>query len=560
MDHETDNSPTNNTPFTIDVDDQSTSEMSKAIILTALPVEYKAVREHLTDLQEKTHLGTVYELGKFLSAGQSWEVGIVEIGAGNPIVAMEAERAIRYFGPDVILFVGVAGGIKDVNLGDVVAATKVYGYESGKDEVTFQPRAEVGRLAYRLEQRARAEARKGNWLRRIKGPHPSDSSFRAFVGPVAAGAKIVASTRSATYEFLRSQYSDALAVEMEGYGFSAAIRANPGVEALVIRGISDLVDKKGDADVSGYQEIAAQNASAFTFEMLANFRIRDELPKKKLERVSLPSEPSAQTRTTAAHFEPSPDAPETVLIPAGPFWMGSPRDDPTTHPNEQPRFKRDIVEYQIGRYPITNAQYACFLSANPDHPVPYSDDKEDQPYNWDPETRTCPEGKADHPVVLVSWQDAVAYCQWLCQITGQFYRLPTEEEWEKAARGALRETHRYPWGNEWQANYGNTQETGRNGTTSVYEFEQVNRSPFGIVDMVGNAWEWTASWYEPYPDSQYEGSRYGQTHKVVRGGSWRNSRRQARVSCRGRYSPDVRRSYLGFRVALDVDREKSTLF
>ena len=191
------------------------AHIQKAVILTALPVEYQAVRARLQNLEEKTHpQGTVYEQGKFESTAQIWDIGIVEIGPGNTAAAVEAERAIQYIQPDVILFVGVAGGIKDVALGDVVAATKVYGYESGKDEKTFKPRPDVMRSTYRLEQRARAEAKKDNWLRRIEefsSPKP-----RAFVAPIAAGAKVVAAKRSASYQFIRNNYGDALAVEMEG--------------------------------------------------------------------------------------------------------------------------------------------------------------------------------------------------------------------------------------------------------------------------------------------------------------------------------------------------------
>ena len=119
--------------------------MPCAVILTALPVEYLAVRSHLRDLQEEMHpLGNVYERGKFATNAYEWEVGVVETGAGNAGAAVETERAITYFKPDILFFVGIAGGIKDVTIGDVVAATKVYGYESGKVGEQFSMRPEVG--------------------------------------------------------------------------------------------------------------------------------------------------------------------------------------------------------------------------------------------------------------------------------------------------------------------------------------------------------------------------------------------------------------------------------
>ncbi|MEQ9237901.1 phosphorylase family protein [Coleofasciculus sp. E2-BRE-01] len=181
-----------------------------AVILTAIPVEYTAVRAHLSDLQEEMHPeGTIYERGNFSSNGHSWQVGIVEMGAGIAEAAVETKRAIDYFKPNVILFVGVAGGLKDVKLGDVVAATKVYGYESGKVVETFQPRPNVSQVSYRMEQRARAEARKEEWLQRIQGSS-SDLEPKAWVGAIAAGDKVVASTRSEVYQQLRQNYGSSV--------------------------------------------------------------------------------------------------------------------------------------------------------------------------------------------------------------------------------------------------------------------------------------------------------------------------------------------------------------
>ena len=244
--------------------------MPCAVILTALPVEYLAVRAHLTNLQEEIHVnGTIYEYGQFAVEGQTWDVGIVEIGAGDTSAAFEAERAISHFQPNVILFVGVAGGIKDVAIGDVVASTKVYGYESGKAEETFKPRPEIALADYGLAQRAKVEARKGDWFERISVTEPIP---RVFVAPIAAGEKVIASTESEVYQFLRSNYGDAVAVEMEGFGFLKASWANQQVSAIVIRGISDLIDGKTDSDKNGSQEIASRNASAFAFQLLAKFK------------------------------------------------------------------------------------------------------------------------------------------------------------------------------------------------------------------------------------------------------------------------------------------------
>lgn len=244
--------------------------MPRAVILTALPVEYLAVRAYLTNPQQKIHpQGTIYEQGQFTDNGQTWNVGIVEIGAGDSGAALEAERAISYFNPSVVLFVGVAGGIKDVALGDVVASTKVYGYESGKAEETFKPRPEIALTDYCLEQRARVEARNGDWFKRISSTEPVP---RVFVSPIAAGEKVIASTKSDVYKFLRSNYGDAVAVEMEGFGFLKAAWANQGVSAIVIRGISDLIDGKTASDKIGSQEIASRNASAFAFQLLAEFK------------------------------------------------------------------------------------------------------------------------------------------------------------------------------------------------------------------------------------------------------------------------------------------------
>ena len=245
------------------------SNLNCAVILTALPVEYEAVRVYLKDLQEKIHEGTIYELGRFPSGDQSWEVAIAEIGMGNPGAASAAERAIAFFRPRLVLFVGVAGGLKDVQLGDVVAADKVYGYEFGKvDSTGFKTRPNVYNATYALEQRARAVARRQDWLKRLPFPIP-DPVPKALVGPIAAGEKVLASTTSEQWNLIKQSYGNSLAVEMEGHGFLAALHARQHVDALIVRGISDLIEGKREADAANYQELAARHASAFAFEILA---------------------------------------------------------------------------------------------------------------------------------------------------------------------------------------------------------------------------------------------------------------------------------------------------
>ena len=234
-----------------------------------MPVERKAVCTHLSHLHQETHPeGTVYWQGTFPCKACLWNVSVVEIGPGNTRAAFETERALSYLKPQVSLFVGVAGGIKDVKIGDVVAARKVYGYESGKADSDFRPRPEVGNATHRMEQRARADAGSNDWLKRLKGPLLGTVP-QVYVEPIAAGEQVVSSTRSTTYEFLRAQYSDAIAVEMEGHGFLSAAHANQLVNALVIRGISDLLDNKSKTDEENSQELASQHASAFAFEILA---------------------------------------------------------------------------------------------------------------------------------------------------------------------------------------------------------------------------------------------------------------------------------------------------
>ncbi|MGC1379330.1 MAG: bifunctional serine/threonine-protein kinase/formylglycine-generating enzyme family protein [Anaerolineales bacterium] len=204
----------------------------------------------------------------------------------------------------------------------------------------------------------------------------------------------------------------------------------------------------------------------------------------------------------------NPDGIEWVEIPAGDFLYGD--------KNEKQYLRKPFL---MGKYPVTNAQYKRFVDANPKCAVPK---------NWDQAKRTCPPGKANHPVVSVSWNDAQAFCQWAnC-------RLPTEAEWEKTARGT--DGRKYPWGENWVSDkYCNSVEAKNGGTTPVDDYPE-GASPYGVCDLSGNAWEWTAS---PHEKGGY----------VVRGGAWLYIENYVRSSYRDRYGPAFTNNSLGFRCA-----------
>ncbi len=252
------------------IDQPPASFSCEVVILTALPVEFQAVVAHLQQGHEIEHpqTGTIYQTGNFPGKQGVWRVAVAQIEMGGLSAASEAERASNLFHPRMMLFVGVAGGCKDVRHGDVVVATKVYAYEAGKAAASFQPHPQLWHASYALEQRARIEAQKSDWLARV-GRQRTELLPRVLSGPLAAGEKVISNQRSRLYRFLQKSYGDSLAVEMEGHGFLQALHANPHIHALVIRGISDLIDDKATADAAGWQNIAAQHAAAFAFQVLA---------------------------------------------------------------------------------------------------------------------------------------------------------------------------------------------------------------------------------------------------------------------------------------------------
>jgi len=254
-----------------------------------------------------------------------------------------------------------------------------------------------------------------------------------------------------------------------------------------------------------------------------------------------PAEPAAVERAPAAEPGPAPRQPlepELIHIPAGKFLMGSdPKKDKDTYHDEQPQHRLHLPDYHIAKTPVTNGQYAVFAEATG--------------------RRNPAAGKADHPVVSVTWHDAMAYCQWLAKVTGKAYRLPSEAEWEKATRGT--DGRIYPWGNEWDAALCNSRDGGPNDTTPVGQYSPQGDSPYGCVDMAGNVWEWTLSLYKPYPYDPGHGREDlkagDDARRVLRGGSFDFYGRHARCAARTGYFPSNRYVNFGFRVCVAPQQE-----
>jgi formylglycine-generating enzyme required for sulfatase activity len=229
-------------------------------------------------------------------------------------------------------------------------------------------------------------------------------------------------------------------------------------------------------------------------------------------------------------------------VPAGPFLMGSyPSQDSQAFDDEKLQHWVTLAAYQLARFPVTVAEYACFVHAG--HAKPRS---QYNSFTWPTQLQ-----RLDHPVVNVSWRDAVAYADWLANVTSQPWWLPSEAEWEKAARWdpAQRRARIYPWGDSFDPSRANTSASGKGPTTPVGSYP-TGASPCGAQDMAGNVWEWTSSLYKPYPydpDDGRERADSVQSH-VLRGGSWYAAPRFARAAGRYWSGPSVVFVSFGFRL------------
>lgn len=252
--------------------------------------------------------------------------------------------------------------------------------------------------------------------------------------------------------------------------------------------------------------------------------------------------------------DPSQIEAEMVLIAAGPFSMGS--NDLSSA--DKPVHRVNLDAYYIGKFEVTNAQFRAFCEAT-GHPYPGAE--------WSPDGETSLadlKEKSDYPVVGINWEDAVAYCQWLAQRTGKKYHLPTEAQWEKAARGGL-EGQKYPWGSEefdadghYRANSGSDSDNDRirekDGFLYTAPIGSFPHNGYGLYDMAGNVWEWCADYYdESYYANSLETNPRGPNSgekRVLRGGSWFGGPERMQCAARLWNYPLIRYASTGFRVAM----------
>jgi formylglycine-generating enzyme required for sulfatase activity len=303
------------------------------------------------------------------------------------------------------------------------------------------------------------------------------------------------------------------------------------------------------ASIPGYTTIPVATATA-TFA-----------PQPTTTLIPWPTATSSPTTTATPTLTATPLptwVPAMVEIPAGPFLMGSSDEDPLAYDDEKPQHTVELPTYWIGTTEVTNAQFRPFVEGdgynNPDYWTEAGWEwrtAEDitQPQFWD---YTEWNGN-EQPVIGISWYEAVAYARWLSTQTGHDFRLPTEAEWEKAARG--REGLIWPWGNEWVADNCNC--TGTVGNTTPVGSYPDGASPYGVLDMAGNAWEWTAmAWPDPYPyavedawSADYLEEDYW---RVRRGGAWNLNQEFVRTAYRSPVEPRTRdQPSNGLRLASD---------
>lgn len=237
----------------------------KILILTPIQLEHEAIVAQLSDPTEEIAGGNRYVKGFFQGKHHVFEVFTQQTGSGNSVAALATERAVKRFNPAAVLLVGVAGGVKDVDIGDVVVATKFYDYEySHESDEGTKARPLSGFFSKHLKALAESVSARQEWWKRL----PAGQLPNVVFGPIASGQKVIAGKDTQLFQFLKNNYNDTVAVEMEAAGVGGTMGDYPSIPSLNIRGISDLIDGKSQAEAAGSQRLAAAHAAAFAFELI----------------------------------------------------------------------------------------------------------------------------------------------------------------------------------------------------------------------------------------------------------------------------------------------------
>jgi adenosylhomocysteine nucleosidase len=254
-------------------------------ILTALNLEYQAVREKLTDLTVHRHpAGTRFEMGRL--RGGTCPIALALVGKGNHPSAVLAERVIAEFTPAAVIFVGVAGSLwSQIALGDIVVATHVYAYHGATSEDDgLKARPRVWEISHSSDQIARHLERAGTWRQWLPADAPPPA---VHFGPIRAGEVVQDSTISTHARWVKDHYNDALAVEMEAAGVAQAGHLNNSLPVVVVRGISDMADgSKATSDGKRWQPTAAANAAAFAAALAEEMHVENSAAEASRPRRS----------------------------------------------------------------------------------------------------------------------------------------------------------------------------------------------------------------------------------------------------------------------------------
>jgi formylglycine-generating enzyme required for sulfatase activity/serine/threonine protein kinase len=349
--------------------------------------------------------------------------------------------------------------------------------------------------------------------------------------------------------------------------FQESRQAEASLRAALLEKTSQLeaLTREHEAEKQAHHETRRQLESARQAEAEAQARLaaleqerkQAEAKERAAREEQARQEAEKQRRQQEMVLELAPGVTmEFVRVPAGEFTMGSDKNE-----REKPIHKVTLPEYLIGKYPVTNRQFEAFVTASG-----YRSTAElsGSSFIWDTAKKEWEDtpgaswrqprgressltGKQDHPVVHISWKDAAAYCDWISKMSALTVRLPSEAEWEKAARGT--DGRDYPWGSQApddkRCNYnGNVKDT-----SPVGKYSPQGDSPYGCVDMAGNVWEWTADWYQSYPGNKVANAEYGEKYRVLRGGCWFNLDDYVRTAYRLRGGPTNTSGDAGFRCA-----------